>query len=119
MTPRPTGEWIEALGRMANAIAGSLSELDRYERDWSGPSETSAGSTAPAPAELFAWFERRLSAWDARLTEAVELTSSIETHLGERESALGRWHDLFLRWQEMIQRGKGPVAISGGPNGLG
>jgi hypothetical protein len=102
---------------MASAIAGSLDDLDRYEREWSGHTETPA--SAPAPAELFAWFERRLCAWDARLTEAVELTTSIETHLGERESALGHWHDLFLRWQEMIQRKKGPVAISGGPNGPG
>jgi hypothetical protein len=101
----PTAEWTATLDRMSAAIATSLADLDRYERDWSALDEPSARTTLPE--QVFAWLERRLGAWDAKLTEAAQVAASVESQLDERETALGRWHELFLRWRDLIEKGVG------------
>lgn len=113
----PTAEWTATLDRMTAAIINSLADLDRYEAQWSALHNKPAAATSPD--QLFAWLERRLGAWDAQLTEAASLAASVEAQLGERETALGRWHELFLRWRDLIQREVGPTTISGDENESG
>lgn len=98
----PTAEWTASLDRMAAALRRSLADLDRYQQEWSPLTDTPA-TTAP-PELLLAWLERRLDQWDARLTTASELAASVETQLDERETALGRWHDLFISWRQLIEQ---------------
>jgi len=117
MPTLPTAEWTTTLDRMTAAITNSLADLDRYESDWSALHDAPAPATSPN--QLFAWLERRLGAWDAQLTEAANLAASVETQLGERETALGRWHDLFLRWRDLIQREVAPTNTSIGRHNSG
>ena len=70
--------------------------------------------TATPPELLLAWLERRLDQWDARLHAASELAASVEKQLEERETALGRWHDLFVRWHDLIQRRLATTGTSSG-----
>jgi hypothetical protein len=114
MPTLPTAEWTATLDRMTAAITTSLADLDRYEAQWSALHDAPAAATSPD--QLFAWLERRLGAWDAQLTEAASLAASVATQLGERETALGRWHELFLRWRDLIQREVAPPTTSGGAN---
>ena len=58
---------------------------------------------------LLAWLERRLDQWDTKLTAAVELAASVEQQLGEREAAVARWHEVFVRWKELLQQGGGHI----------
>jgi hypothetical protein len=111
MPTLPTAEWTATLDRMTAAIASSLADLDRYESSWSALHN--APASAASPDQLFAWLERRLGAWDAQLIEAANLAASVEAQLGERETALGRWHDLFLRWRDLIQREVAPTTSTG------
>jgi hypothetical protein len=102
---------------MSASITQAMGELDRYEAAWASPGEAPAG---PVSCEqLFAWLERRLGAWDARLTEAGELAASVEKQLAERESALSRWHGLLASWRDLVQREGGPPDAVGGPGGSG
>jgi hypothetical protein len=113
----PTAEWTAALDRMTAALHRTLVDLDRYQSDWSALTDTPA-SAAP-PELLLAWLERRLDQWDERLTTAAELAASVEQQLNERETAIGRWQDLFVRWRELIERGVDPVTTSPGSHPTG
>ena len=108
----PTAEWASALDRMNASLGRALSDLDGYQTDWSALTDVPASATPPEL--LLAWLERRLDQWDARLTAAAELATSVEKQLEERESALGRWHDLFVRWRELIQQEIDPTNTSPG-----
>lgn len=110
MSNLPTAEWTETLDRMSAGIAATLADLDRYEAEWAALREMPA--TGTSPDQLFAWLEGRLITWDAKLSEAANLASSVEGQLGEREAAVGRWHDLVLRWRELVQREMSPTAPS-------
>ena len=112
MPTLPTAEWTAALDRMSEGIAATLADLDRYEKQWAGLEEPAP--SAVTPEQLFAWLERRLEAWDAKLSEAANLAASVEAQLGERETALGRWRELFLRWSQLIQREVSPTDTSTG-----
>jgi hypothetical protein len=104
MPPAPGADWIASLDRMSAQVGRSISDLDRYEREWSSQGEAAA---AISPEQLFAWLERRLGAWDGKLGEATALAESVENQLVEREGALARWHQLFVRWRDLIQQGGG------------
>src|SRR4051812_26229549 len=117
MPTLPTAEWTATLDRMDAAIANSLGDLDRSETAWAALHETLTNTTSPD--QLFAWLERRLGAWDAKLTEASNLAASVEAQLGERETALGCWHELFLRWRDLIQREVDPHHTSAGAGNSG
>jgi hypothetical protein len=110
MPTLPTAEWTETLDRMSAGIAASLADLDRYEAEWAALRDVPA--TATSPDQLFAWLEGRLGTWDAKLSEAANLAASVEAQLAEREAAVGRWHDLFLRWRDLVQREVSPKATS-------
>src|SRR5262245_11300040 len=101
--PLPVAEWTAALDRMTASLGRTLAELDRYQSEWAPVTETPA--TATPPELLLAWLERRLGQWDTRLTEAADLAASVEKQLEEREAAVGRWHEVFIRWKELIQQG--------------
>ena len=117
MPALPTLEWTAALDRMSEAIKRSLADLDRYRAAWSA---LDAEYTPETPPErLLEWLERRLGHWDAKLNAATELAASVEAQLGERELAHGRWHELFLRWRELIQQKLDPIATSTGSHGAG
>ncbi len=98
----PRDEWTATLDRMTAEVARSLAELDQYEARWASLSEAPPSSVAPE--QLFAWLERRLGAWNSKLGEAAQIADSVESQLGERESALLRWHATFLRWRDLIQQ---------------
>ena len=102
MPTSPRAEWTATLDRMTAEIARSLADLDQYELRWA--SHPDAALSAVAPDQLFAWLERRLGAWDSKLGAAAELAASVESQLGERESALMRWHTMFVRWRDLIQQ---------------
>jgi hypothetical protein len=104
MRNSPTNEWMKTLDRMRGDVERSLAELDRHEVEWASHLEGAAPSVSPE--QLFAWLERRLGAWDSKLSEAAHLAASVEAQLGERETALTRWHGMFLRWREVIQQAK-------------
>ncbi len=99
----PIADWTAALDRMTGALDRTLSALDRYQADWAPVTETPA-AVAP-PDLLLAWLERRLTQWDSRLDAAAELAATVEKQLAEREAAVSRWHEVFVRWQELIQQG--------------
>jgi len=117
MPALPTAEWTAALDRMTVALNRALADLDRYQTEWSPLTDTPA--TATPPELLLAWLERRLDQWGARLTAAAQLAATAEKQLDERETALGRWHELFVRWQELIQREMDPSATSPGSHNSG
>lgn len=100
--PLPTAEWNAALDRMTTAIDRGLVELDRHQTEWSPVTDTPA--TATQPELLLTWLERRLGQWDARLTASVELAATVEKQLDEREAAVGRWHEMFDRWRELVEQ---------------
>ena len=102
MPNTPVPEWTKTLDRMSGDVERSLADLDRHEAEWASHSEGAVASVSPE--QLFAWLERRLGAWDSRLREAAHLAASVEVQLGERETALARWHGLFLQWREVIQQ---------------
>jgi len=102
MPSSPKDEWTATLDRMTAEIGRSLGELDQFESRWATLNETAPSPVAPE--QLFAWLERRLGAWNSKLGEAAEIAESVETQLGERESALLRWHTTFLRWRDLIQQ---------------
>lgn len=102
MPALPTEEWTTALDRMTAALDRAIEDLDRYQSDWAPLTDTPAAATQPEL--LLSWLERRLDQWDSKLTAAAELAASVEKQLEQRETALGRWHDLFVRWHELIQR---------------
>lgn len=110
MATLPTAEWTETLDRMSAGITASLADLDRYEAAWAALREMPKTSTSPD--QLFAWLEGRLGTWDAKLSETAHLAAKVEAQLGEREAAVGRWHELFLRWRELVQREVSPTATS-------
>lgn len=97
-------EWLATLDRMNEDVSRSLADLDRFEREWASPGEASSSTS---PEQLFAWLERRLGAWDAKLSEAARLAESVEVQLAEREAALTRWHGMFVRWRDLIQLREG------------
>jgi hypothetical protein len=97
---------------MTVAINRMLSDLDRHQTDWAPIIDVPAVATQPEM--LLAWLERRLTQWDARLTSAAELAGSVEKQLDDREAAVNRWHDVFVRWRELIQRGVGTSEVSPG-----
>jgi hypothetical protein len=113
----PTDEWTAALDRMTAALKSSLAELDRHQAEWSPLTDTPADATRPEL--LLAWLERRLGQWDAKLVEAANVAAAVETQLNERETALGRWHELFLRWRDLIQRGVDPTTHPEGSHQAG
>jgi hypothetical protein len=115
--PLPTGEWAATLDRMTEAIATSLSELDRHEAA-AAPGPEGAGGATPVD-QLFSWLERRLGAWDAKLTEAAGLAAAVEAQLADRETAFGRWHDMFRHWRDLIENGVRPPAAAGEPHNPG
>lgn len=112
MPTLPTADWIATLDRMAAGVDRALSDLDQYQREWAPLVERPAA--AAQPELLLAWLERRLTQWDARLTAAGQLAAEVEGQLAERETALGRWHELFVRWRDLIQRAPDTSAGSEG-----
>lgn len=115
--PLPVGEWAATLDRMTEAIATSLSELDRYEAA-AEPDPEGQGGATPVD-QLFSWLERRLGTWDAKLTESAGLAAAVEAQLADRETALGRWHDMFRHWRVLIEKGVSPPAAAEGPHNPG
>jgi hypothetical protein len=103
MPPLPTADWIASLDRMTAALDRSLADLDRYQSEWAPVTERPA--TATPPELLLTRLEGRLAQWDARLTAATELAATVERQLDDREAAVGRWQEVFVRWQELIQQG--------------
>ena len=112
MTTLPTAEWNAALERMTVVLSQTLGDLDRYQATWSLNSDSPAKATSPEL--LFAWLERTLTHWDERLKAAKELATSVENQLEDREAAVGRWHEVFVRWKELIQRKMDTLSISPG-----
>jgi hypothetical protein len=110
MPPLPVADWTAALDRMTVALDRALADLDRYQTEWSPVTDTPA--TATTPELLTQWLERRLTQWDARLTAAAELALTVEKQLDEREAAVGRWHEVFLRWQRLVEQGAEPAGTS-------
>lgn len=108
--PLPTADWLAALDRMTATVDRNLAALDRYQTEWAPVAESPA--SAAAPELLLAWLERRLGQWDARLTAATELAASVEGQLREREAAVSRWHELFVNWRRLIERGEAPADTS-------
>jgi hypothetical protein len=100
--PLPTAEWNAALDRMTEAIDRGLTELDRHQTEWATVTDTPA--TATQPEQLLTWLERRLEQWDARLTASAELAATVEKQLDEREAVVGRWHEMFDRWRELVEQ---------------
>jgi hypothetical protein len=112
MQTLPTAEWTAALEGMTVALNQTLLNLEHYQAAWATLTDTPA--TATQPELLLAWLERRLVQWDDRLNTAAELATSVETQLEDREAAVGRWNDVFIRWKELIQRGVDTSSISPG-----
>lgn len=112
--PLPTADWTAALDRMTAAIDRTLVELDRHQTEWSPV--TDAPAVAATPDLLLAWLERRLGQWDARLTAASELAAAVEKQLDDREAAVGRWNEVFVRWQDLIERGLAGPGVDTGAN---
>jgi hypothetical protein len=108
--PLPLAEWTATLDRMTVSLGRILSDLDRHQTDWSAVTDTPA--SAAAPELLLQYLERRLAQWDARLTEAGELAASVERELADREAAVNRWNDVFVRWRELLERGVRSAATS-------
>jgi hypothetical protein len=100
MAPLPTAEWNDALNRMSVAIDRALAELDRYRNEWVKVTDSPATT---APERLFMWLEQHLGQWDGKLDAAAELAASVEKQLEDRETAMERWHEVFVRWRELIQ----------------
>jgi hypothetical protein len=101
MTTLPTSEWTAALDRMTVALNQTLIESDRYQAAWAGLTDSPASATPPEV--LLAGLEHRLAAWDERLNVAAELAASVEKQLNESVADVGRWHEVFVRWRELIQ----------------
>ena len=97
----PTTEWTVALEKMSAALNLALADLDRHWHEWSSITELPAA--AAAPMDQLALMEQRLALWDNKLGSASDLAASVEKQLDERESAMERWHELFVRWRELIQ----------------
>jgi hypothetical protein len=112
MPTLPTAEWTVALDQMTVALDQTLLDLDRYRTTWA--TLTDSGATATPPELMLAWLERRLAQWDDRLNAAAELAASVESQLEDREAAVGRWHEVFVRWKELIQRRVDTSSISPG-----
>jgi len=112
MPTLPTAEWTVALDQMTVALNQTLVDLDRYRTTWGTLTDTAA--TATPPELMLAWLERRLAQWDDRLNAAAELAASVENQLEDREAAVGRWHEVFVRWKELIQRRVDTSSISPG-----
>jgi hypothetical protein len=102
MPTLPTSEWTAALDRMTFTLNQTIADLDRYQVEWATFSE--APAVLAPPDLLLKRMEQRLSEWDARLNAAAELAKSVEMHLEDREAAVERWHEVFVRWNELIQR---------------
>ena len=102
MPALPTADWTAALDRMTAALDRSLADLDRYTAEWAPV--TDAPAAAAPPELLHAWLERRLGQWDARLAAAAELAATVETQLADRAAAVGRWHEVFVKWRELIEQ---------------
>lgn len=101
MSTLPTAEWTAALNQMSTALEQSLTNLDRYRNEWHAVTDNPV--KAAPPEELLTGLERKLILWDDRLNAAAELAASVEKQLEDRESAMERWHEVFVRWQELIQ----------------
>jgi hypothetical protein len=86
---------------MSLVLKQALTDLDRYQSEWSLASESPVTTTAPG--ELLTWLERRMTLWDDKLNAAAELAASVEKQIEDRESAMERWHEVFVRWRELIQ----------------
>jgi hypothetical protein len=97
----PTAEWTLSLDRMTDALNVTLIALDRYQAEWTSLTESAAAATPPEV--MLAAMEHRLAAWDERLNVAAELAASVEKQLDEREAQVGRWHEVFVRWRDLIQ----------------
>ncbi len=105
--PLPIADWTAALDRITAATDRALAELTRYQTEWTPV--TDSPTEATTPDLLLQWLERRLTQWDARLNAASELAAAVEKQLGDREAAVARWHEVFVRWRELIQRGVNPA----------
>src|SRR5579872_4000659 len=101
MPALPTAEWTSSLEHMSLVLKQALTDLDRYQSEWSLACETPTATTAPS--ELLTWLERRMTQWDDKLNAAAELAASVEKQIEYRESAMERWHEVFVRWKELIQ----------------
>jgi hypothetical protein len=101
----PIADWTAALDRMTQSLDHAIADLTRYQAEWAPVVETPAVATHPEM--LLAWLERRLTQWDARLAASAELAANVERQLDEREAAVGRWHEVFVKWRELIQQGVG------------
>jgi hypothetical protein len=112
MSPLPIADWLAALERMTVSLDRMFVDLDRYQSVWAPV--TDAPAAVSPPELLLAWLERRLSQWDASLTAASELAANVEQQLDDREAAVGRWQEVFVRWQELIQQGLDPARTSTG-----
>jgi hypothetical protein len=111
MPTLPTAEWIDALNRMSVAIDRALADLDRHRNEWLVVADTT--STTSAPEQLLIWLEQRVTQWDGKLDAAAALAASVEKQLEDRESAMERWHQVFVRWRDLIQNTE--VAASPSP----
>jgi len=108
----PRADWTETLDRINEDLSRSLAQLDHFEAE----SASSLRSAEPSvsPEQLFVWLERRLGAWDSKLDEAVQLATSVEAQFDEREAALTRWRETFVRWHELIEKGEARIGPSKG-----
>jgi hypothetical protein len=102
MRTLPTADWTAALDRMTVSLDQTLADLDRSRAVTSHVIDSHVKTSAQEL--LLEWLERRLAQWDERLNAAAELAASVETQLGDREAAVERWHDVLVRWKELIQR---------------
>lgn len=104
MTPLPIDQWQAALDRMESSLLGATKALNRAEERLEMAIAPSAGEGEP-PAAL-ARLDARLREWDARLRAAAELTAAAETELADRAASVERWRALFVKWEELLERGE-------------
>jgi hypothetical protein len=110
MSPLPTTDWLAALDRMTASLDRMFVDLDHYQTVWA--QVTDAPASVSPPELLLTWLERRLAQWDASVTAASEVAATVEKQLDDREAAVGRWQEVFVRWQELIQQGLDPAHSS-------
>jgi hypothetical protein len=112
MTTLPAAEWTATLDNMTVALNRTLAELEHYQAAWGKFTEIPLA--AVPPDLLLLSLENRLAQWDERLSASVELAASVERQLEAREAAIEQWHDVFVRWKELIERRVGVSSSSPG-----
>jgi hypothetical protein len=112
MPTLPTSEWTDALNRMSVAIERALADLDRHRNQWLEVTDNSPTTTAPD--QLLVRLEQRVAQWDGKLDAAAALAASVEKQLEDRESAMERWHQVFVRWRDLIQNTEVASSLSPG-----